>query len=193
MTRVKLSDSKVRELDSMVKTSFWSPDGKPISGEEFIQNLFGDIPSLFKNEAELCRIWSRPETRNRLLQELSEKGYSRAQLHDLKRMVHGEGSDLYDVLSYVAYHAEIVPRTERAGRAKLHLDSYDPKQQEFINFVLDQYVKEGVSELDDEKLPNLLELKYKAIANAKVELGDIASIRSTFINFQEHLYGAKAG
>jgi len=38
-----------------------------------------------------------------------------------------------------------------------------------------------------------LELKYKAIANAKAELGDIASIRSTFINFQEHLYGAKAG
>jgi type I restriction enzyme R subunit len=128
-----------------------------------------------------------------LLQELSEKGYSRAQLHDLKRMVHGEGSDLYDVLAYVAYHSEIVPRTKRASRAKLHLNSYDPKQQEFINFVLEQYVKEGVSELDDAKLPDLLELKYKAIANAKAELGDIASIRSTFINFQEHLYGAKAG
>ncbi|MDZ7717013.1 MAG: type I restriction-modification enzyme R subunit C-terminal domain-containing protein [Balneolaceae bacterium] len=85
MTRVKLSDSKVRELDSMVKTSFWSPDGKPISGEEFIQNLFWDIPSLFENEAELREIWSKPETRKRLLQELSDKGYSRAQAGRTKK------------------------------------------------------------------------------------------------------------
>jgi len=193
MTRIKLSDNKVRELDAMVKTSFWTPDGKPISGEEFIHSLFGDIPHFFKNEAELREIWSKPETRKRLLQELSEKGYSKAQLEDLKRMVHGEDSDLYDVLSYVAYHAEIIPRTERASRAKLHLDSYDPKQQEFINFVLEQYVKEGVSELDDEKLPDLLELKYNALTNAKQQLGSVKSIRDTFIGFQEWLYRDRVG
>ena len=188
MVRVKLSDSKVRELDSMVKTSFWSPDGKPISGEEFINNLFGDIPSFFRNEDELRQIWSKPETRKRLLQELQEKGYSQAQLDDLKRMVHGEESDLYDVLAYVAYHSQIIPRTERANRAKLHLDSYDSKQQEFINFVLEQYVREGVSELDDDKLGNLLKLKYRAITDAKRELGDIPKIRETFVGFQEYLY-----
>ncbi|MCC5907178.1 MAG: DEAD/DEAH box helicase family protein [Balneolaceae bacterium] len=188
MTRVKLSDNKVRELDFMVKTSFWSPDGKPISGEKFILNLFGDIPSFFENEDELRTIWSKPETRKRLLQELSESGYSQAQLEDLKKMVHGEESDLYDVLAYVAYHSKIVPRTERANRAKLHLDSYNPKQQEFINFVLEQYVREGVSELDDEKLPSLIELKYSALANAKKELGDVKAIRKTFIGFQEFLY-----
>lgn len=193
MIRVKLSDSKIRELDSMVRTSFWSPDGTPISGEEFIQNLFGDIPSFFKNEAELRQIWSKPETRKRLLQELTEKGYSPQQLEDLKKMVHGEDSDLFDVLAYVAYHSDIVPRTERANRAKLHLDSYDPKQQEFINFVLEQYVKEGVSELDDEKLPDLIELKYSALTNAKRELGSVKSIRDTFIGFQEWLYREKVG
>ena len=188
MTRIKLSDNKVRELDSMIKTSFWTADGKPISGEEFIQSLFGDIPSLFKSEDELRKIWSKPETRKRLLQELSEKGYSQSQLEDLQRMVHGEDSDLYDVLAYVAYHSEIVPRAERANRAKLHLDSYDPKQQEFINFVLDQYVKDGVSELDDEKLPDLLKLKYDATTNAKRELGNLQKIRDTFIGFQIFLY-----
>lgn len=188
MIRVKLSDNKVRELDSMVKTSFWTPDGKPMSVEKFVQSLFGDIPSLFKNEEELRKIWSKPETRKRLLQELSEKGYRQSQLEDLKRMVHGEDSDLFDVLAYVAYHSEIVPRTERAKRAKLHLDSYDPKQQEFINFVLDQYVKDGVSELDDEKLPDLLKLKYDATTNAKRELGNLKKIRDTFIGFQAYLY-----
>ena len=177
----------------MVRTSFWSPDGKAISSEQFIRELFGDIPAFFKSENELREIWSKPETRKRLLQELSEKGYSKAQLEELKKLVHGEGSDLFDVLAYVAYHSEIVPRTERANRAKLHIDSYDPKQQEFINFVLEQYVRDGVSELDDEKLPDLLELKYNAITNAKRELGNIKSIRDAFIGFQEWLYHAETG
>jgi len=188
MIRVKLSDNKVRELDSMVRTSFWSPDGKAISSEQFIRELFGDIPAFFQSENELREIWSKPETRKKLLQELSDKGYSKAQLEELQKLVHGEDSDLFDVLAYVAYHSEIVPRTERANRAKLHIDSYDPNQQEFINFVLEQYVKQGVDELDDEKLPDLLELKYHALANAKRELGSVRSIRDTFIDFQSYLY-----
>lgn len=193
IARVKLSDNKIRELDSMIRTSFWSPDGKPISAEEFVRKLFGDIPTFFQNEDELREIWSKPETRKRLLQELNEKGYTSEQLNELKKIIHGEDSDLYDVLSYVAYHSDIVPRTDRAKRAKLHLDSYNPQQQEFINFVLEQYVKDGVSELDDEKLPDLLELKYNAITNAKQELGSAKSIRDTFIGFQEWLYREKVG
>ena len=43
------------------------------------------------------------------------------------------------------------------------------------------------------KLPDLLELKYKAITDAKPELGDIKSIKNAFIGFQEHLYHGEAG
>jgi len=50
-----------------------------------------------------------------------------------------------------------------------------------------------VDELDDKKLPELLELKYKAIADAKRELGSIKSIRETFVGFQEYLYREKVG
>jgi len=192
MIKVKLSDNKVREIDSMIKTSFWSPSGKPISSAEFIEQLFGDLPEFFKSESELRKIWSLPSTRKKLLTELSEKGYTNSQLEDLRNLIHGEDSDLFDVLSYVAYHKDFVPRLERAGRAKIQLNDYNQKQQEFLNFVLEQYVKEGVNELDDSKLPDLLELKYKAIADAKRELGDIKSIRETFIGFQEHLYQERA-
>ncbi|MBW8330713.1 MAG: DEAD/DEAH box helicase family protein [Prolixibacteraceae bacterium] len=192
MIKVKLSDGKARELDSMVKTSFWDPSGKPISAQQFTQNLFGELPSLFSNENELRKIWSLPDTRKRLLEELGEKGYTGVQLNDLRKMVHGEDSDLFDVLAYVAYHRELVPRLERAEKAKVHFGSYNPAQQDFLNFVLEQYVKTGFEELDDAKLPKLLELKYKAIADAKHALGDIPSIRKTFIGFQEHLYEAEA-
>lgn len=190
--RVKLSDNKVREIDSTVKTSFWSPEGKPISALEFMQQLYGDLPSFFQSEEDLRRLWSLPNTRKKLLEELSENGYTAAQLEDLRLLVHGEHSDLFDVLSYVAYHKDLVPRLERAEKAKVQIMDYDAKQQEFLNFVLEQYVREGVDELDDKKLPELLELKYKAIADAKRELGNIKSIRETFIGFQEYLYQDKA-
>lgn len=193
MISVKLSDHKTREIDSMIKTSFWSPSGKPISATEFMQQLFGDLPSLFADEHELRQLWSLPSTRKKLLEELREKGYTSPQLDDLRQAIHGEDSDLFDVLSYVAYHKSLVPRLERASKAKIQLSDYNPKQQEFLNFILEQYIKGGVTELDDSKLPKLLELKYQAISDAKQELGDIKSIRKAFIEFQEYLYEESVG
>jgi len=188
MVKVKLADGKVRQFQHMVSTSFWSPDGKPISAEEFLKSLFGALPTLFKNEDELRTIWIKPDTRKKLLEELTEKGFAKQQLQEFQRILNAENSDLYDVLAYIAFHSDILERTDRADRAKIHLDNYDPKQQEFLNFVLSQYVKQGVDELDDTKIGDLLVLKYHAIADAKKELGDIASIRNTFIGFQTYLY-----
>jgi type I restriction enzyme R subunit len=192
MIRVKLAEHKFLELDSMVRTSFYSPDGAPISAEQFIKNLFGDIPSFFANEDELRKIWSLPDTRKKLLNALAEKGYAPAQLDDLKRLIHAEDNDLYDVLAYVAYHKEMMPRLERAERAKVHFINYNEAQREFLNFVLKQYVQAGVSELDDAKLADLLVLKYHALADAKSELGEVKAIRDTFVGFQAHLYEAVA-
>lgn len=188
MIRIKLSASKFLDLDSMVKTSFYSPDGKPMSADEFIKKLFAEIPKFFQSEEELRRIWSLPDTRKRLLEELSENGYSMAQLEELKKLVKAQNADLYDVLAYIAYHSEIVPRLERATKAELRLADYDQAKQEFLNFVLAQYVEKGVSELDDTRLKGLLELKYQSIHDAKVVMGDVKSIRETFVGFQKYLY-----
>lgn len=188
MIKVKLADGKVRQLQHMVSTSFWSPDGKPISAEEFLQSMFGKLPELFKNEDELRAIWSKPDTRKKLLDELQEKGFSKEQLTEFQKVLNAENSDLYDVLAYVAFHSSIIERSERAEHVKQHIGSYTTKQQEFINFVLSQYIKSGVYELDEDKLTALLILKYKAITDAKQALGDIPSIRETFIGFQPYLY-----
>ncbi len=190
MAKVKLADGKVRQFQHMVSTSFWSPDGRPISAEEFLRSLFGALPELFKSEDELRMIWSKPDTRKKLLEELSEKGFAKQQLTEFQKILNAEKSDLYDVLAYIAFHSDILERKDRANRAKIHLDNYDAKQQEFLNFVLSQYVKQGVDELDDTKISDLLILKYHAIADAKKELGDIVSIRNTFIGFQNYLYSA---
>ena len=97
------------------------------------------------------------------------------------------------MLSYVAYHKDLVPRSNRADRARIHLNDYNPQQQEFLNFVLKQYVGIGVEELDDSKLKDLLTLKYHNIADAKATLGDPKTIREAFIGFQEYLYKSNVG
>ncbi|WP_206018874.1 EcoAI/FtnUII family type I restriction enzme subunit R [Rubritalea profundi] len=188
MIKIQLSKGKEIAIDSMIHTTFWSADGSILSSGEFIQQLFGDIPHFFKNEEELRQLWSTPGTRKKLLDELSEKGYTESQLEELRKLVHGQDSDLFDVLNYVAYHKDLVPRLERAEQAMIQIKDYDPKQQAFLNFVLTQYVKQGVTELDDAKLGELLKLNYGAIADAKQALGPIPTIRQTFIGFQEHLY-----
>ena len=188
MIRIKLSKSKFLDLDSMVKTSFYAPDGKPMSANEFIRKLFAELPQFFESEEELRRIWSLPDTRKRLLEELSENGYSMEQLDELKKLVKAQNSDLYDVLAYIAYHSEIVPRLTRATKAELRLKGYDKEKQAFLNFVLEQYVEKGVNELDDTRIKGLLELKYKSVSDAKDVLGDIKGIRKSFIGFQKYLY-----
>jgi len=186
--KIKLADGKMRELDSMVKTTFWSPEGKPISSEEFLHSMFGTLPEFFKNEDELRHIWSRPDTREKLLESLNEKGFSKTQLHDVQKLIHAEKSDLYDVLAYVAFKAQPIDRSTRASRAKIYFHDYDEKQQIFLNFVLEKYVKSGVEELAESKLRHLLELKYHTIEDAKQALGNITTIRNTFVEFQGYLY-----
>ncbi len=191
--KVKLADGKERTIQHMIATSFWSPDGKPISSAEFIERLFGDLPGFFKDEDELRELWSRPDTRRKLLEGLEEKGYGQEQLTDLSRMVEAEKSDLYDVLSYIAYAQSPISREERVDtHRKLIFMHYADKQQEFLDFILEHYIRQGVEELAEDKLPNLIELKYHAVSDAVAELGSAADIRELFIGFQGYLYTEEA-
>src|SRR5439155_1442100 len=188
--KVKLADGKERIIQHMTATTFWSPDGKPMSAEEFLKNLYGKLPEFFKNEAELRTLWSEPATRKALLEGLAEKGYGRNQMAEMQKIIDAENSDLFDVLAYIAFHLAPISREERANRAKIEISThFNSKQQVFLRFVLSQYVKVGVDELAQEKLTPLLRLKYNnAIADATAELGKPEHIRDLFAGFQKYLY-----
>ena len=127
-----------------------------------------------------------------LLTSLAEKGYGDDQLSEIRRMIDAEKIDLYDVLAYIAFALAPITREERViTHRHLAFAGYDEKQREFLDFVLDQYIKEGVQELDDEKLPDLLELKYDAVSDAVEQLGSVAKIREVFVGFQKHLYSER--
>ncbi len=187
--KIKLRDGKEREIQHMISTSFWSADGKPISAEEFLQSLYGDLPTFFKNEAELRQIWSNPTTRKAFLQRISELGYGKEELESLQHLINADESDLFDVLAYVAFASQPITRSERVDESRSNIyKGLNDNEIEFIEFVLSQYIEAGVDELDEEKLPKLLNLKYHAIADAQDKLGDVTKIRAVFFNFQKTLY-----
>lgn len=187
--KIKLRDGKEREIQHMISTSFWSADGKPISAQEFLQNLFGILPEYFKDENELRKIWSNPMTRNIFLEKLAEAGYGMDELTTLQKLIDAEKSDLFDVLEYVSFALQPITREMRVNRAQSRIfEGLNEKQKEFLDFVLSKYIETGVGELSQDKLPGLLELKYHTISDAKVVLGEIAKTIELFVGFQEYLY-----
>jgi type I restriction enzyme R subunit len=188
--QVKLADGKARLIQSMTATTFWSADGRPMSAAQFLESLFGALPEFFKNEDELRALWSVPDTRRALLMGLADKGFSKEPLAEMQKIIDAENSDLFDVLAYVAFAFAPETRAQRAIKAKAETHQhFNDRQQVFLDFVLAQYVTQGVEELDTEKLTPLLRLKYNnAIADAVADLGGTVQIRSMFAGFQKYLY-----
>jgi type I restriction enzyme, R subunit len=188
--KIMLADGKARTIQHMMVTSFWHPDGTPMSAQQFLEMLFGKLPEFFKDETELRVLWSAPDTRAKLLQGLAEKGFGREQMAEMQKIIEAEKSDLFDVLAHVAYALPTLTREERAVKAKVEISTrFNSKQQVFLDFVLSHYVQVGVEELDREKLRPLLLLKYhNAIADAVADLGRPEEIGNVFAGFQKYLY-----
>jgi len=188
--RIRLGDGKERSLQHMLVTSFWHPDGKPMSCQQFIELLYGQLPEFVKDEAELRALWSSPDTRSKLLQGLEEKGFGAEQLAEMQAIISAEHSDLFDVLAHVAYALPPMSRESRAQQARLYIHSrFTSKQQLFLDFVLQHYVSGGVQELAQEKLTPLLRLRYQnSIADAVADLGRPEDLGQLFASFQRYLY-----
>lgn len=192
---VRLSNGSVRRIQSMMATMYLGADGRPMSAAQFLESLFGSLPEFFKDEDELRTLWSQPATRKTLLEGLAERGFSKDVLVEMQSIIDAENSDLFDVLTYVAFAIDPLTREERAAKARTTIHGqFSDKQEAFIDFVLSHYVKEGVEELEPEKLSPLLRLKYNnSLSDAFDDLGQPALVKSVFFGFQRHLYQEPAG
>ena len=190
--KVKLADGKERNIQHMMMTRFWHPDGTPMSAQQFMNMLFGKLPDFFSNEDELRELWGVPATRAKLLEGLEEMGFGHDQLAEMQKVMEAENSDLFDVLAHVAYALPTLTREERAAKAKVEISThFNSKQQVFLDFVLSHYVSIGVEELEQGKLTPLLKLRYHdSINDAVADLGE--TIGETFTGFQKFLYSGVA-
>ena len=188
--RIKLSDGKVREIQSMRSTMFYV-DGKPISAEEFIQRLFNTLklPEVFGTEDALRKEWANPVTRSELLKKLERHGCAKSDLVKLQEMIDAENCDLFDVLEYISYSRKPITRMERVTNAESNIYTFlNEKQRDFIGFVLRNYVQDGVDELDMGKLSTMLTSKYGGVHAAQQALGNVEDIQKIFVDFQQQLY-----
>lgn len=189
--RVRLANGKEHQIQHDVKTTFIGPDGKPMTGAGIFDSD-GKLPDLFESETELRKIWGNPLTRKTLLDKMDEAGFGSDELKTLQKVIDAEQCDLFDVLEFIAYSAKPLTREARVASAQRQIFAMlDPEQKEFLEFVLSKYIESGVEELDQEKLPGLLELKYHAVSDAAEQLGGVPRIRELFIEFQKHLYAEK--
>ena len=190
ITKIVLGKGREVEIVSN-KTSFWDASGKPISAKAFIEKLFNSLPNFFSSEEELREIWSNPETRRTLLQKLKNAGYSIENFNKIKDVINAPDSDIFDVLTFIAYSENLQTRQERVNNHKVAIfNNIQSRQHAFIEFVLKQYIQNGVTELDNERIGDLINLKYGSVIDAQEKLGPIAEIKNTFLKFQKYLYKA---
>ena len=186
---IKLSDGNVRKIQYIASTSYWFEE-KPVSAQTFMEMLFGDLASLVANEDELREKWSNPETRERVMTVLEEKGYDQEKLDEMKRLVDAPDSDIFDVLAYVRFSLEPKTRHDRAEAARASgLETFGAEMRDFLEGVLSAYEKDGSRELGINKLGPFLQVKYGSVPEGKAALGgDLSAIRDAFVDVQRHLY-----
>ncbi|WP_287883062.1 EcoAI/FtnUII family type I restriction enzme subunit R [Paracoccus sp. (in: a-proteobacteria)] len=186
---VKLSDGKVRKIKYIASTTYWSPEGKPISAAEFLERLFGDLSGIVADEDQLRAVWSDPDTREHFLQQLADRGYEQDRLDDIRRLIDAPDSDLFDVLSYVLFTNEPKTRNQRADGVRAEgLGGTDEGLKELLLAILTAYEARGESELATKKLGTFLTARYGSVSEGKVRLGGLAVVRDAFKDMQRALY-----
>lgn len=183
--KVQLAPHRTLFMDDMVETLYFDASGKPVTPEQFLKDLFSKLPDFFTDEEVLRRIWSNEETRNKLIDELADRGFDLAKLLTLRDAFKAEDSDVYDLLRFIAFDKEIISRHARVSGSDLSFtEELDEKSKEFVNFVLAQYEKNGFEDLE---LSELLKLKFGNVSVVE-EMGGVEKVRDNFNQLQEAIY-----
>lgn len=185
---IKLSDGNKRNIRFINNVMFWGKDGKMISAEDFINELFGELPNFFSSREELHTLWSQPDTREGLLKKMEQAGYGKEVLKNIRKIIDAENCDLLDVLEYVAYNTTPIERSRRAEQLKGYMDKLEKEQRMFVEFMKMAYIRAGVDELGWEKLPQLMELHYGSMKRGIEVLGSPQEAQNLFKDFQKQLY-----
>ena len=185
---VKLADGKERHIRYLAATTYWH-EGRQITAQEFMAQLFGDLGNLVASEDELRAVWSDPDRREAFQQRLTDLGYDADRLDDMRRLIDAPHSDIFDVLAYVRFTLAPLSRAQRVGAAKSNgLDGYQREMRSFLEYVLEAYERHGVDELSSRKIADFLRIRYGGTNDAKRVLGPVPEIRQAFIAIQAHLY-----
>ena len=191
---IELSNGrKLKVID--VETRYIDENGLPLTTKQFLEKLIGFIPDLYESEEKLRKLWSKPETRDELLQKLADSGIDEEQLESLKILFDAKESDIFDILMHISYTNDIITRKQRAETTRENVPFFEVyenlKARDFLKFILERYEQDGIKELKREKLANLVELNNLGTTKdaAKV-FGGLQKLVDAFYRIQELLYAS---
>lgn len=186
---IKLSTGRKLSLTTTWQEKIFYGDDL-ISLEQYVEILFGKIPTFFSGADDLREKWANPETREQLLNTLGEAGFAEDKLDLLKNMLKMERCDLLDVLEYIAYNSTPIERTQRVELVKKqYVDALNQEQREFDNMILKYYANNGFKELGINNLATFIKIRFNSMSDAKEKLHMTpAAIRAHYIELQRRLY-----
>jgi type I restriction enzyme R subunit len=188
-TMIQLSNDAENSIIFLQSLNFLDTEGQPISFQEFLTRLFAELSSFFTDENELRKLWSIPETRRTLLSGLAQKGFDLEQLFQLRNAINADECDIYDILAYIKFNSKLIHRVERANNVRISCRSqFIETHHEFIDLILQQYVNNDFTELDQENLPELIKLRYHTVQDGYEALGSKDAAIYIFRKIQINLY-----
>ena len=175
-----------------IETTYVGVDGVPLKTDKYLELLIGILGEFYNDEDGLRAIWSSPKNRKEMLHKLSDMQIDASQLNDLKFIFEAENSDIYDVLAHISFNMDIKTRSERvlAVENSDFVEKYHTeKAKEFIEFILERYKKDGVKELDEDKLGKLVDLSgLGSVREVAQNFGGITKMRDEYFELQKEIY-----
>ncbi|WP_442765182.1 type I restriction-modification enzyme R subunit C-terminal domain-containing protein, partial [Sulfurospirillum cavolei] len=186
---IEIKSQKLRVIN--IETSYVGSDGKPHKTSEYLTLLVGILGEFYDDEEKLRDVWANPKSRRALLERLRAMNIDDEQLEDLKTIFDAPQSDIYDVLAHLSFNLELKTRSERVLSVE-HGDflkrHHSEKAKAFLEFILERYEKEGVKELDEDKLSSLIELSRIDKSELKNAFGGVAHIKEEYLELQREIY-----
>ena len=173
-----------------IETTYVGDDGRPLKTVEYLELLIGILGKFYNDEQGLRDIWSNPAHRKDLLNRLKEINIDESQLEDLKEIFEAVNSDIYDVLAHLSFNLDIKTRNERAIAVENSnfIEKYhNEKAKDFIEFILEKYIKYGFKELEENKLSTLIEQSGFDKKDLMASFGEF-KIRDEYFELQKEIY-----
>lgn len=170
---------QVRIINKVV--SVYDTDGKLLRTESITDYTKKNINDTYATLSDFVRRWNEAEHKSQIAELLRENGI------DLQALKHDQGMDDvddFDFICHIAYGRKPLTRKERAENVRKRdvFHKYGPEAQKVLDALLDKYMNEGISQLENRKVLTLDPFR---------QMGSPASIAKLFGGNQQYFAAVK--
>ena len=134
--------------------SVYDSDGKLLRTESITDYTRQTINSTYATLDDFIMRWNQAERKAEIAEMMRERGI------DLQALKHDQGMDDvddFDFICHIAYGRKALTRKERAENVKKRdvFHKYGPEAQKVLDALLEKYMNEGISQLENRKVLSL--------------------------------------